>query len=279
MLGYFLGLSTIDIQYLVNSFPRENIKQKSTDFCINIGGPALNAAATFVRLGGQAKFFTVVGSNPLRPFILSEAEKLGIEIIDLSPDEKELPIMATVISNAQSGDRSILRNTGRQPKLDVEILRTALRDTPDIALLDGFHMDGAIILAEYVKALAKPIVMDGGSWKPRSPELIAHSDIAICSADFTTADIPVFEYLKAQGVNYRAISRGAKPILFEEGSQTGEIEVTQVKVIDSLGAGDILHGAFAYYFAEGDSFQLALEKAAGVASMSTSWFGTRFPNP
>ncbi|MEM8886831.1 MAG: PfkB family carbohydrate kinase [Bacteroidota bacterium] len=278
MLGYFLGLTTIDLQYLVNSFPRENFKQKSTDFCINIGGPALNAAATFVRLGGKAKFFTVIGSNPMRPYILAEAEKIGIDIVDLSPDDPELPIMATVISNDQTGDRSILRNTGRQPQLNLEILNKGLTDTPDIALLDGFHMDAAPIFAEYVRGQSKVVVMDGGSWKPRSPELIALSDVAICSADFQTPKLSVFEYLKKEGVKYRAISRGAEPILFEEGHEKGSIEVPQVKVIDTLGAGDILHGAFAYYFAKGNSFQLALAKGAGIASMSTSWFGTRLPS-
>ncbi|MEL6254156.1 MAG: PfkB family carbohydrate kinase [Bacteroidota bacterium] len=277
MLGYFLGLTTIDIQYLVNSFPQENIKQKSTDFCINIGGPALNAAATFVRLGGKAKFFTVIGSNPLRPFILSEAAQIGIDIIDLSPNDPNLPIMASVISNSQSGDRSIIRNKGRQVEIDLDILKKELRGDPDIALLDGFHMDAAKILGEYVKGLSKAVVMDGGSWKARSPELIALSDIAICSADFQTPDLAVFEYLKKQGVQYRAISQGAEPILFEEGEKKGSIAVPQVKAIDSLGAGDILHGAFTFYFAKGNSFQMALRKGAGIASMSTTWFGSRLP--
>lgn len=277
MLGYFLGLTTIDIQYLVNSFPRENFKQKSTDFCINIGGPALNAAATFVRLGGKAKFFTVIGSNPLRPYILAEAENTGIELIDLSPNDPDLPIMATVISNAQSGDRSILRNIGRQPQLDLEILEAELNEEVEIALLDGFHMDAAKRLAAYVQENSKPVVMDGGSWKPRSPELISLSDIAICSADFKSPELSVMDYLRIKGIYFRAITHGHAPIQFEEGKVIGEISVPKVKAVDSLGAGDVFHGAFCYYYAQKHSFQESLLKAAEIASQSTTYFGTR-PN-
>ena len=277
MLGYFLGLTTIDIQYLVNSFPRENFKQKSTDFCINIGGPALNAAATFVRLGGKAKFFTVIGSNPLRPYIFAEAGKIGIELIDLSPDDPELPIMASVISNAQTGDRSILRNIGRQPQLNLNILDKELSEKAEIALLDGFHMDAAKSLAEYVHKNSNAVVMDGGSWEPRSLELISLSDIAICSADFKSPHGSVMDYLKAQGIHYRAITQGAQPILFEEGNTSGKIEVPKVKAVDSLGAGDVFHGAFCYYYGQQHSFQESLRKAAEIASESTTYFGTR-PN-
>jgi len=213
----------------------------------------------------------------MRPYILAEAEKIGIEIIDLSPKDPELPIMATVISNEQSGDRSILRNKGRQPKLDLEILKRELKEEPEIALFDGFHMDAAKSLADFVHQASKTLVMDGGSWKPRSPELIALSDIAICSADFRTPELSVFEYLKKEGVHYRAISQGADPILFEEGEEQGSIAVPQVKAIDSLGAGDVFHGAFCYFYGRKLSFQESLSKAAEIASESTTYFGSR-PN-
>lgn len=275
MLGYFLGLTTIDIQYLVESFPKENAKQKSRDFCINIGGPALNAAATFARLGAKAKFFTVIGNHPLSPYVFSELEKLGIEGIDLSPKESELPVIATVISNSKSGHRSIVRNQGRKPAIDPSILEKHMKEVPHISLLDGFHMDAAANFASYSRKHKSPVVMDGGSWKERSPELISLSDIAICSDDFQVPSGSVMKYLAEKGVKLRAISRGESPILFEEGNEEGEIAVPKVKAIDSLGAGDVLHGAFAYFFAKGQGFQSALKAAAEIASESTTYFGTR----
>ncbi|MEM6802176.1 MAG: PfkB family carbohydrate kinase [Bacteroidota bacterium] len=277
MLGYFLGLTTIDIQYLVNNFPKENAKQKSTNFCINIGGPALNAAATFVRLGGKAKFFTAIGTHALSQYIFSELENLGIEYVDLAPQELELPVIATVISNSKNGNRSIMRNQGRKALIDSTILEKSMKEVPQISLLDGFHMEVAATFAAYAGKHKSPIIMDGGSWKERSLELISLSDIAICSDDFRVPSDTVMQYLADKGVKLRAISRGSSPILFEEGNERGEISVPQVQAIDSLGAGDVLHGAFAYFFAKGHSFSSALKEAAEIASESTTYFGSR-PN-
>jgi sugar/nucleoside kinase (ribokinase family) len=45
--------------------------------------------------------------------------------------------------------------------------------------------------------------------------------------------------------------------------------------VDTLGAGDILHGAFCYYSSLGQVFQEALTNAVRVASESCRFRGTR----
>ena len=49
----------------------------------------------------------------------------------------------------------------------------------------------------------------------------------------------------------------------------------QVNVIDTLGAGDIFHGAFCYYFIQTGEFQQSLEEAAKVAAISCTYRGPR----
>lgn len=277
MQGLFLGLTTLDIQYLVNSFPKENGKQKSENFLLNIGGPALNAAATFVKLGGEAIFFTVIGNHTLSDFVKSQCKKLGIQAIDLAPEFPELPIIASIVSNSQTGDRSILRNKGITPDPDLGLLSHALdffsTHELEIMLLDGFHMPAALYLAKYGHAAGIPVVFDGGSWKEGCEELLDFVDIAICSHDFKTPQSSVMEYLTQKKVSARAITRGEKPILFQQDTQTGEIPVPQVKAIDTLGAGDVFHGAFCYYKSRGEGFQRSLSLASEVAAASTTRFG------
>ena len=116
--------------------------------------------------------------------------------------------------------------------------------------------------------------------KPGIDALLGHIDVAICSNDFRAASgerhpSSVFAYLRARGVSKSAITRGEKQILFSEGDGVDEIEVTSVPVIDTLGAGDIFHGAFVYYFAGGLSFEGALRKASRIASASCASLGTR----
>jgi sugar/nucleoside kinase (ribokinase family) len=50
--------------------------------------------------------------------------------------------------------------------------------------------------------------------------------------------------------------------------------VIPIKPVDTLGAGDIFHGAFCHYILQND-FPVSLERAAEIASLSCTSLGTR----
>jgi sugar/nucleoside kinase (ribokinase family) len=72
-----------------------------------------------------------------------------------------------------------------------------------------------------------------------------------------------------------AITQGPGPIRWSEGDASGELLPPQAQAIDTLGAGDIFHGAFCHAFAGGQDFRASLEAAAAVASRSTESWGPR----
>ena len=76
------------------------------------------------------------------------------------------------------------------------------------------------------------------------------------------------------GVEHIAITRDSEPIIAHAQGQTSEVPVMAVKPVDTLGAGDIFHGAFCHYILEYD-FLLSLERAGEVASLSCTSLGTR----
>ncbi len=77
------------------------------------------------------------------------------------------------------------------------------------------------------KARGTPVVLDGGSWKDGTEELLKSVHTAICSADFlppgcATRD-EVILFLKNHGVANIAITDGAKPIQFVSGTVLGDL--------------------------------------------------------
>ena len=89
----------------------------------------------------------------------------------------------------------------------------------------------------------------------------------------------VFTYLKALGVLQIAITAGADPVLYGEGPDFDEnnpqsIEVPQIRAVDTLGAGDIFHGAFCHFYLT-HTFEEALLKASRSASFACQYWGTR----
>jgi sugar/nucleoside kinase (ribokinase family) len=71
------------------------------------------------------------------------------------------------------------------------------------------------------------------------------------------------------------ITRGQNSILFQEGTEIKELAVQKVSIVDTLGAGDIFHGAFCYYYMTTASLIESLVNASIVAGKSCQFFGTR----
>ncbi len=84
-------------------------------------------------------------------------------------------------------------------------------------------------------------------------------------------------YLGRAGTGFIAISRGAGPILTSTEGRREEIAVEPTPgVVDTVGAGDVLHGAFCYFLLRsGGDFRESLRRASVLASLSCRSFGTR----
>jgi len=95
-------------------------------------------------------------------------------------------------------------------------------------------------------------VLDGGSWKEGTDELLGFADTAICSNDFKPPgcanEDEVIDYLIGRGVANIAITKGAHPIRFQSDAASGSVRVPLIEPVDTMGAGDIFHGAFLLLF-------------------------------
>ena len=81
----------------------------------------------------------------------------------------------------------------------------------------------------------------------------------------------VFELEQCQTA-HKIMTRGECSVLYEN----EEILVPQVKAVDTLGAGDIFHGAFCFaYFQEKKTMRDSLEFAVAIASESVKYKGPR----
>ena len=85
----------------------------------------------------------------------------------------------------------------------------------------------------------------------------------------------VIQFLKNCGVTNIAITNGSAPIEFVFGQSSGSVRVPQVDAVDTMGAGDILHGAYCHFAAMGRDFVDSLTQAASIASESCRYAGTR----
>ena len=276
--GIFVGLSTIDVVYGVDAFPAVNTKIAARSQDVFVGGPATNAAVTFAQLGGEPALVTAVGRNTLAAVIREELKQRRVHLVDLNSEFDGAPALSSVTVD-RKGNRNVvsanaIRVTTQPAKVDASLFENAR-----VVMVDGHFMEACQAWAGAAKARSKPVVLDGGSWKDGTDELLKSVHTAICSADFLPPGCAsrdeVIAFLKSKGVANIAITDGAKAIHFASGQSSGTIGVPQVEVVDTMGAGDIFHGAYCCFASTGRGFIESLAEATKIASESCRYAGTR----
>lgn len=274
--GLFVGLTTLDFVYRVASPPQANQKLVASDYTVSAGGPATNAAVAFRQLGGQARLLSGVGTHPIAQLIRSDLQSCGVEHLDLAVSRSEPPPVSSILVTEATGERAIVSINAVNAQVDPAAIPAACLQDVAIVLIDGHQMAVGRLIAERAKAAGIPVAIDGGSWKPGFETILPLVDYAICSANFQPPGCKpdeVLAYLASQ-IPYVAITHGEEPIVYCTPQQQGQIAVPTVPTVDTLGAGDIFHGAFCHAILH-QAFQQALATAAEVAADSCRFFGTR----
>ncbi len=308
MNGLFVGLTSLDLIYLSDRFPHKNEKRVALDQCIAAGGPATNAAVTFSILGDRSTLLSVIGSHSIRALICADLATHSVNHVDLEATRNDLPPISSIIVNQSTGERAVISINATQFLAPSNPAWLDILSGMDIVLIDGHQMALGHAIARHANTLNIPVVMDGGSWKSGFEMILPYVNFAICSANFYPPECSsiqeVFAYLQHYPLTGIAITRGEKPILYWHQGEQGMLEVPVVigtpplkggacddfvretptckvgassdfvKAIDTLGAGDIFHGAFCHFIGR-ESFVDSLFLASQIAAFSCQYFGTR----
>jgi sugar/nucleoside kinase (ribokinase family) len=282
----FLGRSTLDVLYRLDRLPEEDTKVYAREFHAAPGGPALNAAITHALLGGEAMLVSAVGRGPWAAVVRAELARHSVALFDLAAGTAYETPLATVLLNRPTGSRTCVNPPLAQTKLKRLIgswaaeMDASWGAIPPVILSDGFHLQETLPFLTACHAAGAALCLDGGSWKPGTGELAPLLTVAICSERFTVPGLggdpeALFAWFANQGVPCVALTRGEKPILGWERGRRFEIEVEQVDAADTLGAGDVLHGAFCYSYALNPEFEPSLRRASRIATLSCQSLGTQ----
>jgi len=277
--GLFVGLVTLDFVYLATCVPQSNQKIVASDYTVSAGGPATNAAATFSYLGNQANLVGVVGTHPITELIKADLAKCQIQLRDLAPSITHLPPVSSVIITQGTGERAVISINAVKTQATSKDLPTDILNRSDIVLIDGHQIEVGKDLAREAKTKNIPVVIDGGSWKQGFEDVLPFVDYAICSANFYPPHCNNSEqaiaYLASMGIPHIAITHGEQPIQYLSNNKIHTLEIPRVQnIVDTLGAGDIFHGAFCHFILF-KNFAEALADAAQIAAASCQAFGTR----
>ena len=280
--GLFVGLTTLDCLYQAGHPPAADEKVVANKSLLVAGGPATNAAVAFAQLGGkegnQAVLASVLGEHPLTILLREDLQGHGVTLADLAPKTLAPPPVSSIVVSQATGERAVVSSNAVDRQVEASQVSPDILAGVNIVLIDGHQMAVGAQIAQWAKAQQVPVVVDAGSWKPNFETVLALADGVVASAKFlppgcATAD-DVFAYLQDLGVPQIAITQGGEPILYRDANNSGEIEVPKIRAVDTLGAGDIFHGAFCHFYGR-HLFEETLLKASRSASFACQYWGTR----
>lgn len=273
------SLSTLDVIQVVERMPGINEKILADSMTVSFGGPAANAAGTVVSLGGEALLVTPLGGGSIGAIIRAELETVGVVVLDCVAGTDYSPAISSVLVNKGTGDRSVVSVNASQLR-ECSPTSSGWLDDAKSCLVDGHNMELCITLATTATENGIPVIFDGGSWKPGTERLLSLVDLALLSQDFhIPSGEDAMDFVARSGCRFVARSDGGGSIRLHTETGDVSIKVPEVDIVDTLGAGDVLHGAVALLVARVGLSEASLpdilRRGAIVASESCRYSGAR----
>lgn len=282
-----IGMPVRDLTFRVQGVPARGSKENASHFAEICGGNALNAAIGIVRLGGRASLCGPMGdaSETTSRFIFDKLAEEGIEANHLV----HMPGLVTPLSAIMidpSGERTIV--TFRDPelwKVNLPPIGILLEDCSAI-LTESRCAEFCTDLCAEARRRGIPVIVDvDRAMSLREGLLTASSHLVFSSEPLQeTADIAddgaALRKIATLTSSFLAGTRGPKgTIWLDEHGQLEETPAFPVHTVDTLGAGDIFHGAFALAITEGMELRRALRFASAAAALKCTRFGGAFAAP
>lgn len=277
--GVFVGLTTLDLVQRVDRPPGVNEKIVARSAETVAGGPAATAAVTFHALGGRSLLLSAIGPGPIGRVAEQDLVRHGVRVVDGWAEGADLSISAITVLEG-TGERSVVSRNAQDVATVVPGDVSTLIHDADVLLIDGHHPTLALAAARSAQHAGVPVVLDCGSAKPVYTDLVPLADAVVCSAAFSTAGLDDFDDVSAvllgEGARLVAMTDGPQPVHWRTREDAGLVEVRPVPVRDTLGAGDVLHGAVAFARAHGITDPaLSLGFGVAVAALRVQHSGPR----
>ncbi len=242
----------------VEKFPAPGAKVPASEFLVIGGGCAANQAVAIARLGGNAAFAGPLGgeNDAVSSRVLKDLKADGIDCSGAVRVDGGTSSVSLIMVDA-AGEKLVA--TRRGTDLGDALPADAEKLVADIAALSVDNRFPPFVMA-LARAAAKrniPIVIDLDQATTPDDPLLAMGTHVIASAeglkDTTGLSDPGAGLRKLAETNpgFLASTDGANGMYWLEGDAVKHMPAFKVEVIDSLGAGDAFHGAFAMALAEG----------------------------
>lgn len=279
----FGALAIDDIIYVDRPFSAG--KGKVTSRTKDHGGNVATALVAVAKLGGRAGFIGWLGDQPLAEASARELERHGVDI-SFAPRRSDAGPIRSVITVGPDGERYIAYDDDVPHGTSEEIADDVLAQAR-VLLIDGYATHSASV-AVRARELGLAVVADIewtiGSETERLIELCDHLVLPFGFArTFAGEDDPrvILGKLWSDDRSAVVLTDGDQGAYVRQAGDavSWHVPAYKVKAVDTTGAGDCFHGAYALALTEGKPPLACVLFATAAAAISVTGQGGRMALP
>jgi len=284
-----LGLATYDHLTRVPTFEDMVRGCGAQEISVQGGGVAATAAAAVARLGGKVRFHTRVGEDYFGKFIINGLKDIGVDVKAGVVTDGLSPVCDVMVD--KTGERRFIYFSGKNLDVPGYAVPEAEVAASGAVLIDGRWPEASVDLAQKALKHGVPIVLDIGHSRPHELELLRIADYPVLSTvilgnrggDPAERQKLAEKVLAVGRAKFVVVTRGGDGIeLYERDG--GKVKVTpypayKINVIDTCGAGDAFHGAFALGVSRNWPVGKVLDVAQATGALTCRKLGGRVPLP
>ena len=277
-----IGRPCIDILAVVDKLPKPDSGAGIRDFSRQGGGLVSTAMVASARLGAKVGIIGTFGSCLNSKAMREDFEYNNVDISKCVTVEGAYSDYAIVLSDLETKGRSIIYRGGTLRRLEINDL-----DKDYITSADFLHLEGCGELektaALWMREAGKKVAIDANSYSEHMTKFIPYIDIFIASEYYykgafgTSVDYEEnCKKISETGPEIVVITLGAKGCVgYSKSEGFFAEEGLKVNVVDTVGAGDVYHGAFLVGLAKGWKVKDTAKFANAVSAIKIGYIGGR----
>lgn len=273
------GQAVLDFIFEVETLPSRAEKYRASSAHIVGGGCAANAAVAVARLGGNAYFAGRVGKDHIGDLIRQGLMEEAVDVRNLTEVQEARSSYSSITVDA-TGERQIVNVRGVNLG---DPTNWVLPEQLGAVLADTRWEAGALTALKLAQARGIPSVLDGETPVPdilaQTATHVIFSKQGICGFTGEQDKITALRSAQAKLDAWLAVTDGAEGVHYFNGDEIIHAPAFRVRAVDTLGAGDVWHGAFALALAEGQDEVSAVRFASAAAALKCKQLGGRAGTP
>ncbi len=277
-----IGACVMDTLVSVPQYPKEDTKLQALSTKVAGGGPVATGLVAAAVLGVSAGYIGQLAEDNGGAFLLQDFEKYGVDTRSIVKKAGHRSFTSTIWLSQESYSRTCVFDRGDLPAWQLtQDQKQALKEA-QLLMVDGNELRSAVEGAQLAKESGVKVLYDAGGLYPGVEDLLCRTDYLIPSEEFAakhTGCATAEEAAKVLFDRYHpqlvVITQGKLGGVLYDGTEVVRYPAFPVNAVDTNGAGDVFHGAFAAALVKGYTPYQCCCFASAVSAVKCTGVGAR----